>query len=104
MYLTEYSTGVIFLLMACEVEVADEFKKWWDSLSAAEQESIAYSVRILEEEGINLRRPQADTVKNSKYPNMRELRCQHEGPLPSPLCIRPSTHCHAAYRRRQNWK
>jgi hypothetical protein len=79
MYLTEYSFRVIFKVMAYEVEFSDEFGEWWDSLTAEEQESVAFSVRILEEEGIHLTRPQADTVRGSKYPNMRELRCQHEG-------------------------
>ena len=65
--------------MAYEVELSDEFGEWWDNLSVEEQESITFSVRLLQEEGVNLRRPQADTVKGSAYPNMRELRCQHEG-------------------------
>jgi len=65
--------------MAYEVEFSDEFGEWWDNLSVEEQESITFSVRLLQEEGVNLRRPQADTVKGSAYPNMRELRCQHEG-------------------------
>jgi hypothetical protein len=65
--------------VAYDVEFSDQFGEWWDALSAGEQESVAFSVRLLEEEGVNLRRPQADTVKGSKYPNMRELRCQHEG-------------------------
>ncbi len=65
--------------MAYEVEFSDEFGEWWDTLTVEEQESMTFSVRILEEEGIHLRRPQADTVRGSQYPNMRELRCQHEG-------------------------
>jgi hypothetical protein len=65
--------------VAYEVEFSDEFGEWWENLPPEEQESIAFSVRLLEEEGINLKRPQADTIKGSAYPNMRELRCQHEG-------------------------
>lgn len=65
--------------MAYEVEFADEFGEWWDTLTVEEQASITFSVRLLEEEGVNLTRPHADTVKGSQYPNMRELRCQHEG-------------------------
>jgi len=34
---------------------------------------------VLEEFGPTLTRPQADTVRGSKYPNMRELRIQHQG-------------------------
>lgn len=65
--------------MAYEVEFSNEFGEWWDALTSEEQESVAYSVRILQEDGVNLKRPQADTVKGSAYPNMRELRVQHEG-------------------------
>jgi hypothetical protein len=37
------------------------------------------SVRLLQELGPYLKRPHADTVAGSKYSNMKELRCQHEG-------------------------
>lgn len=36
-------------------------------------------VGLLEQEGPNLGRPQADTVKGSKHSNMKELRCQISG-------------------------
>jgi hypothetical protein len=66
--------------MPCEVEYTDEFGAWWDSLTAGEQKSVAYSIRLLEDHGIDLRRPQADTIHGSVLPNLRELRCQHQGP------------------------
>jgi hypothetical protein len=65
--------------MAWEVEFTDEFGEWWDGLSVDEQNSIADGVYVLEEFGPTLTRPQADTVLGSKYPNMRELRIQHQG-------------------------
>ncbi len=65
--------------MACEVEFTDEFEHWWDSLSADEQDSVNFSVRLLQEQGVHLKRPHADTVRGSRYANMRELRVQHEG-------------------------
>ena len=52
---------------------------WWNSLNSGEQESVDFSVRLLEEQGVHLKRPYADTVRGSDYVNMRELRCQHEG-------------------------
>jgi len=52
---------------------------WWNSLTADEQESVAFSVRLLQEQGIHLKRPHADAIHGSMYSNMRELRCQHEG-------------------------
>ena len=66
--------------MAYEVEFTAEFEEWWHRLTADEQESVDFSVRLLEERGIHLKRPHADTVnRRSRYPNLRELRCQHEG-------------------------
>ncbi len=65
--------------MSWEVEVTDEFKDWWNALSEDEQDSIAFSVGLLEERGPLLTRPHADTVDGSKFPNMKELRCQHDG-------------------------
>lgn len=65
--------------VAWEVEFTDEFDEWWDGLTVDEQNSIADGVYVLEEFGPTLARPQADTVRGSKYPNMRELRIQHQG-------------------------
>ncbi|MGD1062892.1 MAG: type II toxin-antitoxin system RelE/ParE family toxin [Terracidiphilus sp.] len=65
--------------MAWEVEFTDEFGGWWDGLTVEEQNSIADGVYVLEEFGPTLTRLQADTVRGSKYPNMRELRIQHQG-------------------------
>jgi hypothetical protein len=65
--------------MAWKVEFTDEFGEWWDGLTVEEQDSIADGVYVLEEFGPTLTRPQADTVRGSKYPNMRELRIQHQG-------------------------
>lgn len=65
--------------MAWEVEYADEFESWWHSLNEEEQDSVAFSVRLLEEYGPMLGRPHVDTLELSAYPNMKELRIQHAG-------------------------
>ena len=65
--------------MAWRIEFTDEFGAWWDGLSSDEQDSVDFAVRILEQEGPALTRPYADTVRESRFPNMRELRVQHEG-------------------------
>jgi hypothetical protein len=65
--------------MAWEIEFTDEFGRWWDSLSEAEQESVSVGVGLLTELGPALSRPYADTLQGSQYPNMKELRIQHEG-------------------------
>jgi hypothetical protein len=62
-----------------EVEFTAEFAAWWDALDAGEQDSFNFCVRLLQEQGPNRKRPYADTLEGSNYPNMRELRIQHEG-------------------------
>lgn len=37
--------------MAWDIEYTDEFGDWWGSLSEDEQESLAVTVRLLEERG-----------------------------------------------------
>jgi hypothetical protein len=65
--------------MAWEVEFSDEFEAWWDGLTEDEQDSINPLVIALQDLGPALTRPRADTVHGSTYPNMRELRIQHQG-------------------------
>lgn len=65
--------------MAWEVEYTDEFGAWWENLGEDEQASINAVVLVLEQIGPALTRPYADTVQGSRYPNMRELRVQHQG-------------------------
>ena len=43
------------------------------------QDDVLASVILPEELGPNLGRPHADTLKGSKYNNMKELRVQHKG-------------------------
>lgn len=62
-----------------DVEYTDEFGAWWDKLMADEQESVAASVELLRRLGPNLPRPHADTLKNSRHANMKELRTQRQG-------------------------
>jgi hypothetical protein len=62
-----------------EVELTDEFERWWQSLTPDEQESLAASVELLRQVGPQLARPHADVLKGSKHANMKELRTQHQG-------------------------
>ena len=62
-----------------EVEYTDEFGNWWDTLLAAEQESVMASVGLLETKGPNLGFPHSSGVGRSRHPHMRELRVQHQG-------------------------
>ncbi len=65
--------------MAWDLELTEECVAWWDSLTESEQESVAFGVELLVEFGPALSRPHADTLKGSRFANMKELRVQHEG-------------------------
>jgi len=62
-----------------EVEYTDEFGAWWEALTEAEQESVAYSVGLLEAKGMTLGHPHSSKINGSKHAHMRELRVQHQG-------------------------
>lgn len=70
---------VYILSMAWDVEYTDEFGQWWAELSQDEQESVAASVRLLEERGPTLGFPHSSGIHGSKHGHMRELRTQHDG-------------------------
>ncbi len=61
------------------IEYTDQFEEWWNTLDAEAQEDIDVVIRVLEAVGPALTRPYADTVKDSRHPNMRELRVQSQG-------------------------
>ena len=65
--------------MAWDVEYTDEFEKWWNGLTEAEQDKILVSVRALEEFGPNLPFPLSSGIRGSRHPHMRELRVQRGG-------------------------
>jgi len=66
--------------MAWDVEYSDVFAEWWESLSEEQQEDVAVKVKLLEKAGPALGRPHADTLaKQSRHPNMKELRVVHRG-------------------------
>jgi hypothetical protein len=66
-------------ILVWEVEFSDEFGQWWDTLTAAEQKSVDFTVSLLQEAGPMLRMPHSSGVETSRYAHMRELRIQHEG-------------------------
>ena len=60
------------------VEFTDEFGEWWKRLDDSVQESIDFSVSLVERYGPALGRPHADSVAGSRH-NLKELRVQHRG-------------------------
>ncbi len=65
--------------MSWEVEYTDEFETWWETLTDAEQASIAAVVGLLEDEGPQLGYPYSSGITSSRHAQMRELRVQHQG-------------------------
>lgn len=62
-----------------EVEYTDEFGGWWETLTEAEQISVAAGVELLEKAGPHLRFPYSSGIQDSEHSHMRELRIQHAG-------------------------
>ena len=60
--------------MKWQVLFHDEFKKEFDQLSQEVQDELIALSILLREKGPQLKRPFADTLKGSKYANMKELR------------------------------
>jgi len=61
------------------VEASDEFAAWYGALNEDESIGVDTAVDMLVEYGPRLGRPYADTLKGSRYTNMKELRVQHRG-------------------------
>lgn len=65
--------------MSWDVEYTNEFGVWWTGLTIAEQEDVAFVVRMLEQRGPQLSFPHSSKIESSKHAHMRELRVQHQG-------------------------
>ena len=64
--------------MTTEVVVTDEFVAWYEGLSEAEQDRLAFTVGLLEERGVTLPHPYSSSIKGASFA-LRELRTQAEG-------------------------
>jgi hypothetical protein len=56
------------------VEITDEYEKWFRSLTERQQDAVRADIALLERVGPSLGRPHVDTIKQSRHPNMKELR------------------------------
>lgn len=61
------------------IETTDTFDSWFDTLDDTDRANVLASLIVLTERGPLLARPYADTVKESAYNNMKELRVQSKG-------------------------
>ena len=57
----------------------DECAVWFEGLNEGLQDAILALVGLLREYGPQLGRPRVDTLKGSKFDNMKELRVQYAG-------------------------
>ncbi|ELC4346557.1 type II toxin-antitoxin system RelE/ParE family toxin [Salmonella enterica] len=62
-----------------EVNTTGVFDEWFEVQTQTLKEDVLAAMKILSEYGPQLGRPYADTVNDSDYPNMKELRIQHAG-------------------------
>lgn len=60
--------------MTWKVAIADEFFAEYGALPQAVQDELLLGAKLLELYGPSLGRPHVDTLKGSKYANMKELR------------------------------
>lgn len=61
--------------MAWEVELTDEVRDWYWSLSPDEQDAVEARIDLLEQRGPALKRPVVGEIKGSAHdPRMKELR------------------------------
>jgi len=65
--------------MEWNVEITDEFERWWDDLTESEQVDVNAKVILLQKFGPALRRPHSGAIASSRHPHMKELIVQHRG-------------------------
>ncbi|HOA08117.1 MAG TPA: type II toxin-antitoxin system RelE/ParE family toxin [Spirochaetota bacterium] len=61
-----------------EIERTDEVAVWIMNLDENSRQAVLKSLLILREIGPNLGRPYVDSIKQSRYQNMKELRIQNK--------------------------
>lgn len=57
-----------------QIEATPEFARWFGALQQGVKLEVAAKLALLRDVGPTLGRPHADTVKGSRYPNLKELR------------------------------
>ncbi|BAP37398.1 diaminopimelate decarboxylase [Acinetobacter guillouiae] len=70
------------------VITTDLFNEWLEQQDDSTQEKVLAALVVLQQLGPSLGRPLVDTVNDSKFMNMKELRVQHRcKPLRAFFCI-----------------
>ena len=65
--------------MQWTVVLADEFEEEFDALHPDVQDELLSRLKLLEQFGPGLGRPNVDTLDDSSFPNMKELRFRLDG-------------------------
>ncbi|ROU10098.1 diaminopimelate decarboxylase [Kluyvera ascorbata] len=61
------------------IKTTDMFDHWFSSLNDTDRASVLAALLVLREKGPGLSRPYADTLRGSRFSNMKELRIQSRG-------------------------
>ena len=61
------------------IKTTDRFDRWFTSLDDTDRACVLAALLVLREKGPGLSRPYADTLKGSRYSNIKELRIQSRG-------------------------
>lgn len=61
------------------IKTTDTFERWFTSLNDTDRASVLAALLVLREKGPGLSRPYDDTLRGSRYSNMKELRIQSRG-------------------------
>lgn len=62
-----------------DVQQTARFEQWFKGLDDVDRRKVIVGLMLLENQGPHLPRPHADTVNESRYANMKELRIQSQG-------------------------
>lgn len=61
------------------INTTDTFDAWYENLADTDRANVLASMLVLQSQGPMLGRPHVDTVNDSAYSNMKELRVQSKG-------------------------
>lgn len=61
------------------IKTTESFDGWYSFLNDSDRACVLAAMIVLKEKGPLLSRPYADTIKGSKFRNMKELRIQSRG-------------------------
>jgi hypothetical protein len=62
------------MIMSWQVDFHPEFLPEFEAFSETVQNEVAALIKVLSAFGPQLKKPHADTLKGSRFPNMKELR------------------------------